>query len=296
MKILYAAGNRLGSYFQMERFLSSIKNQNHTIKLAAYRSSIGNTNVDYTLDCLLNFANPNANMSFNSNYTYYYKEIIRFAPDIIISDLEIYTSIIAIESKIKLWQASPVLLFYAFNSKLKNDIGIYRNYSYMFNANRGKKNYISYILNNSDKLFVLSHICDINDPPVLNNRYQWVRPEFVLSENIKTDYFIAAAKKSSTIIDKFKDKKSIIYAMDHNYVVNDCKFFISDGTETFLSDAFYNQKYCISYPRYDDIESIICSYTNEYYKLGSSQNIEQKPIHIKINDNIKFLSEHLQSI
>jgi hypothetical protein len=255
MKILYAAGNRPGSFHQMERFLQSVQRQNHTIKLAAYQSSIGDIFVDYTLDCLLNFTNINSNISFNSNYNYYYNEIKRFAPDLIISDFEIYTSIIAIEANIKLWIASPVLLFYALKKRLKDEIGIYKNYSYLFNAKSTKKNYIRYILHNSDKLFVMSHLCDLKNKPNLLYKYEWVRPEFILLDNAYT--------------------------------------IPSDGTETSLADAFYNQQYCISHPRYDDIESIICSFANAYYNLGSNVQTLPKQINIKIDDNVKFLSEYL---
>jgi hypothetical protein len=256
VKILYAAGNRPGSFLQMQRFLQSVKNQNHIIKLAAYKSSMGNLFIDYTLDCLLNFTNTNSNISFNSNYNYYYNEIRRFAPNLIISDFEIYTSIIAIETNIKLWIASPVLLFYALNKKLKDEIGIYKNYSYLFNAKSTKKNYIRYLLHNSDKLFIISHLCDFNKRPELLPKYEWVRPEFIL----------------------------------------DCNHSISDGTETLLADAFYNQKYCISRPKYDDIESIICSFANAYYNLGANSFGESKHIDIKIDDDVKFLSEHLKSV
>src|SRR5277367_870732 len=98
MKILYAAGNRSGSFFQMKRFLDTI--QNHTVKIAAYKKSSGNINIDYTLDALLNFSGHNENIAFNGNFIYYCKEIERFAHDLIISDFEIYTSIYAIEHNI----------------------------------------------------------------------------------------------------------------------------------------------------------------------------------------------------
>jgi hypothetical protein len=99
MKILYAAGNRLGSYYQLKRFLNSVSKQNHNIKIAAYKNSTGDLNTDYTLDCLLNFTSPHTTFSFNGNYTYYSNEIKRFNPDLIISDFEIYTSIIAAQNK-----------------------------------------------------------------------------------------------------------------------------------------------------------------------------------------------------
>lgn len=297
MRILYAAANRFGSFFQLERFLQSVKNQNNIIKIAAYKKSIGTLDIDYMLDALLNFTNPDAGLSFNGNYKYYYNEIKRFAPDLIISDCEIYTSIIALELNIKLWQVSPILLYNALPDKLKNIIPIYKNHAYLLSHNLLRKDYLNYIINSSDRKFVLSHLCDIETRPDLIKGYEWARPEFILGENdIKVDYLVSLAKDNKTIGKELKNK-SVIITNNYKQYINKCKIFISDGTAAFLADAFYNQKYCLSIPRYDDIETVIASYLNEYCAAGKivfdSFNIEVPNIKIHIDDGVRFISEDI---
>lgn len=314
MKILYAAGNRVGSIYQLKRFLDSIKNKKYTIKTAAYKLSMGNLNVDYNLDSLLNFTNPNT-ITFNGNYNYYYNEIKNFKPDLIISDFEIYSSIIAIELGIKLWQFSPILLFYALPQDIKVKLKVYKNYSYIFDYNIDKTAYYKNILNNSDKKLIPSHICDCFDEE-LNKGYEFVRPSFVLGENLNNyNSVIAMHNNNKDIINVFKNTNSALFSsytfekynklvvedidneFEYKNSLDNCNFVVSDGTPAFLADAFYNQKFCYSKPRYDDVESLTYSYINEYYGIGKVLNSlnfnEHKKLKIKINNDIKFLSEVL---
>lgn len=311
MKILYAAGNRLGSFYQLKRFLESVQGK-HTVKVAAYKISMGNLDIDYNLDSLLNFTNPK-NISFNGNYTYYHNEVKKFGPDLIISDMEIYSSILANELNIKLWQVSPVNLYHALENDVKNKISIYKNYSYLLESNHKRSEYINYILNNSDRKFVLSHLCDSPNRPRLINGYEWARPSFILGEGANNaTTVIVLAKNNKNIINDFKDKNSILFSpffyekynkiimedIDSNIYRNsfeNCEKYITDGTASFLADGFYNEKYCFSVPRYDDIETIIGSYMNEYCGIGKmSISGIQSLIDINIDDNTKFISEYLE--
>lgn len=314
MKILYAAGNRLGSYYQLKRFLDSVADKNHTVKVAAYKKSLGDQDVDYTLDCLLNFTNPDGPTSFNGNYAYYRNEIKRFNPDLVISDLEVYSSMLANELNIKLWQVSPLNLYYALNSKTKQNVGIHKNYSHLLESNHKRSEYINYALNYSSRKFVLSHLCDCENPPELIEGFEWARPSFVLGENIdKYHYVIALAKSNKKIIDEFKNKDSILLSpymfekydmmavadIDSDAYKNsleNCKIFITDGTAAFLADAFYNQKYAFSIPRYDDIETIIGSYMNEHCGIGKTDLGSTLQVNIKINENVKFISGYLDEL
>lgn len=312
MKILYAAGNRIGSFYQLKRFLGSVSKR-HTIKIAAYKKSMGDLDVDYNLDSLLNFTNPEG-ISFNGNYNYYANEIRRFAPDLIISDFEIYTSIMAGELKIKLWQFSPVNLYYALDAKTKQASGIHKYYSHLIESNHKKSDYINYILNNSDRKFVLSHLCDCAAAPSLIDGFEWVRPSFILGEGGSNfDNVIVLPKTNKKIIDEFKNKNSILFSPfyfekydrmlvaninsdDYALPLDNCKIFITDGTATFLADAFYNQKYCFSITRYDDIEAVIGSFMNEYCKLGKMDLGNSSTVEVTIDDNVKFISEHLEEV
>jgi hypothetical protein len=278
---------------------------------------MGNLDIDFNLDSNLNFTNPE-NISFNGNYNYYYNEVKKFSPDLIISDLDIYTSMIAIDLDVELWQASPLLLYYGMNEIDKRKIGIYKKYPFLFEGNHNRTQYINYIIKNSNKRFAVSHICDTENPIQLVENYEYVRPDFILgTEKEKTEYLISSFFNEKRIINKLKDKdanyfcsfyleffnklkmKDIYNEKEYSNYVASCKYFISDGSEYLLSDAFYNQLYCLCFPRYNDIESIICSSVNEY--LGLGENIRdvyniKRSINIKINDDVKFLSGHLEKL
>ena len=313
LKILYAAGNRIGAHFQLKRFLQSIQHKNYIIKTAAFKKSLGDLDVDYMLDSLLNFTNPEE-ISFNGNYSYYSNEIKRFAPDLIISDFEVYTSTIALELNIKLWQFSPINLYYGINNDVKYNLGIHKNYFFLLDSSPKRNGYILNLLNNSNRRFVLSHIGDSKYNNIISDNYEWVRPNFILGDGSKKiDYFLALSKTNKIIINELKNKNSLLFSsftLEHfddlkieNLLEEDqikehienCKYFISDGTATFAADAFYNQKYNIAYPRYDDIESVITSMVNKYCNFGCiSNNFNQSnKIEIELNEKIKFISEYL---
>jgi hypothetical protein len=273
MKIVYAAGNRGSSYFQMVRFLQSVAYQNHTIKLAAYKNSMGNLPVDYTLDSLLNFSESSQTISFNGNYNYLFNEIKRFGPDLIISDFEVFSSVIAIELSVNLWQFSSSLLYYGLKNEVKYNLGIHRDCGYLINNDKKTSSYIQHILKNSTRKFIVSHICDTSTKDIINDTFEWVRPNFITGDgNEKTDILAISTKPYQKII-SLLTSKSVMFSQPPFYdasnenrykeYLNKCKCVASDGTPVFLSDAFYNQKYCFSYPHSNNIESITGSYLKD---------------------------------
>lgn len=313
LKILYAAGNRLGSFFQLRRFLQSVQHKNYNIKVAAFKKSLGNLDADYMLDSLLNFTNPEE-ISFNGNYSYYSNEVKRFAPDLIISDFELYTSIISLELNIKLWQISPINLYYGLNNDVKYNLGIHKNYFYLLDSSHKRNGYITNILNNSNRRFILSHIGDTDKHNIISPDYEWARPSFILADGAaQIDYFLALPQSNKNIIHELKDKNSILFSSftkenfgsmitksllaerTYGEYIENCKYFVSDGTAAFAADAFYNQKYCISVPRYDDIETILTSMVNQYCGVGCISNnfTETNKVNIKVNEKVKFVSEYL---
>ena len=96
MKILYAANNNYSSRFQLFRFLENFSN-NHTLKISAYQKSCPpNVNIDFTLDPLLHYEDfDTITIKDNENFWIYFNLIKNFSPDIIISDLEVYTNFVA---------------------------------------------------------------------------------------------------------------------------------------------------------------------------------------------------------
>src|SRR5271155_1177897 len=109
MKILYAAGDNTNACTQLSRFVQAMPN--HQIKVAAYQqSSPKGMNIDWTLNCLLNVFT--GQIAENDNLKIYYDQIVYFAPDLIISDLEYFTSYLAGVGNIPLWQCSSSLINY----------------------------------------------------------------------------------------------------------------------------------------------------------------------------------------
>jgi hypothetical protein len=253
-RFLYVAGNREGSYEQLKRYLRLFKQPKHQFKIAGYKNSLKEINADYCLDALLNFTNPNGPISFNGNFAYYGKEISKFKPDLIISDFDIHTSIYAIDKGIPLWQVSPALLYYGMSESLKRSVGIHKYNSNLISGDRARHQYIKSILLNSQRKLVISHLCDIEHPPELSYGYEWCRPEFELSD-------LCGAE--------------------------------SNGTETSLSDVFYNGKYASMKLSQLDIETITGIYCNIHFELGQLEqnNKLSNTINININNNAKFLME-----
>ena len=313
MKILYAADNRIGSRFQLKRFIESIKYKNIDLRIAAYKRSLGDINADYMLDSLLNITNPEE-ISHNGNFYYYSKEIQRYAPDLIISDLEIYTSIIALDLNINLWQFSPNNLYYALPYNILYKLKIHKNYFHLVDGYHKKSNFFKNIINNSSRKFVLSHLADTEHNNLLSASFEWARPNFVLGDgNKKNNRLIVLPKFNKNLVDKLNNDDSVmvsffkhdnftgiknINTIEYFKYLDNCNCLITDGTAVFLADAFYNQKYCISVPRYDDIETILGSILNKYCGLGCllNDNIEYSNIDIRINDKVKFISEYLEEI
>jgi hypothetical protein len=189
LKILYAANNYNSSYYTLKRFVETYSKY-YSIKTSAYSKSIQDLNVNWTLDALLDFRGKSTGISFkNSNFALYVREISRFAPNLIISDVEPYTSYAALELGIPVWQVSPLLLYYG----VKHKTNLYKYYSGTFAKDGNKNQYINYIINNSDKKLILSHLGDLSNSPQLKDKYEWVRPNYEISNIINIDNSIGMA-------------------------------------------------------------------------------------------------------
>lgn len=296
MRILYAAGNYPSSYFQLERFVSTTKNLKHIIKIAAHKLPYYNFNVDYTLDCLLNFTDPKSDLSFNGNYNYYINEIKKFSPDLIISDYEVYTANIALELGIDLWNVSPMLLYHSLDKKDKYNLGIKKQYSYIFNAHHIRNKYINFIINNAKKNYIVSHFCDIGYDININN-FEWIRPDFILENNsIENKITYVSIKDNKQFI-----KHKSFYSSSRSYgeKLNACDFSCNDGSPYLLADSFYNQRFSNIIPRYEDIDSVLYSLMSAKLFTGEIMNdseMKNKDFKIKLNNHIMFLYEHLERL
>ena len=126
-KILYAASNNINSKIQLARFMQAVKDEPYIIKIAAYKNSSPSIHIDWTLDYLVNiFDNGRINLNDDSFRTYL-DQIKLYEPDLIISDLEYFTSYAANLLNITLWQCSSSIINFALSKKQKYNMGIFKN-------------------------------------------------------------------------------------------------------------------------------------------------------------------------
>jgi hypothetical protein len=135
MKILYAASENENAKIQLSRFLKAIEGKPHTIKVAAYKKSSPKVNIDWTLDCLKNIFKPDLVSLDNDNLSIYFEQVKYYKPDLIISDLEPYTSHVANLLGITLWQCSSSMVNFALTNDYKYNLGVFKRYSYLFSKN-----------------------------------------------------------------------------------------------------------------------------------------------------------------
>jgi hypothetical protein len=257
LKILYAADNRSTSFYTLKRFLDTYR-QYYDIKVAAYSKSIGNLNANWNLDALLDFTGKSKGITFkNTNFPLYVREVKRFSPNLIVSDVEVYTSYVGLELGIPVWQVSPLLLYYG----LPDKGSLYKYYSGILSKDVDRNKYINYLMSNSDKRFILSHVGDLPNRPTIDPAYEWLRP----------NYHTISAERN--VIDS-----------------------ISSGMH--FADAYFSGKQTIPHIDYNDAESIVTAEHN--YKYGLSiPPASSAYVHfpeITINSDVKFLSQHLRAL
>lgn len=323
LKILYAAGNSFNSRIQLQRFLQSTDNK-YIIKIAAYKkSSPINTNIDWTLDCLLNIFKPDLLSLDNDNFQTYYQQIKYFNPDLIISDMEYYSSYIANVLNITLWQCSSLLINYAVKNKY--NLGLSKNYAHILHSKPIENQRYINIIHNSNCNFVYSHFGDLDSPPILKEGFEWIRPyhsvgkHFITCKHNLVAAMYGSNKKVLSLLKKYDDSVYFTNCYQENYPnillkdidneqeyfcnLKNSSLFICEGQTSFLADAFYNGKYSVVLPNYNDIECIVNSTFSKHYNLSTSIYNCDDDISLFINKDIKydkkdikFLHERLEEI
>lgn len=319
MKILYAAGNNASAKIQLSRFLTAVQDKPYTIKIAAYKKSSPNVSVDWTLDCLLNIFKPNHISIENENFEIYYEQIKSFAPDLIISDLEYFTSYIANTLNITVWQCSASLTNYALSRRAKYDLGVFKNHAYTFSRNPLQVQRLTNIIENADKKLVYSHYGDMEAAPQLKEHCEWVRPYHQIGKiSIPCQHNLVGITPASNkrVIDILKKQSDCVlftesYAEEYaglqvkdirneeEYFCNlhNSKALICEGQTSFLADAFYNNKPSVIYTNFDDTECILNSIISEKFKLSTSSVEEIKQINkLQLNEHILYLHEKIERI
>ena len=300
-----------------------MKNTPHQIKIAAYKnSSPKNVSIDWTLDALLNIYKPELLSLNNDNLAIYFEQIKSFAPDLVITDLEYFTSYLASQMNIPIWQCSSSLIQYALAPEEKYDLGLFKYYAHSLNRDTDRTQRTINIIDNSNSNFVYSHYGDTAQPPTLRNGFQWIRPYHqVYRVSAVCEHLVVAGlsknnKKLLDILGKYPD--SVVFmdsdaekyqnlrvkdiGIEDEYYCNlrNCLHFVCQGQASFLADAFYNAHFSIIYPDYEDTESIINSHLSK--KLGLGDVVYQGlgrtfEMSLPVYDHsIKYLDEKIKEL
>ena len=296
MKILYAAGDSSNSKICLERFHNVISNNeklnnNLLIKYSVFKKSKPYFDIDWCLDCLFDIQRPDHfKLSDNDNLSIYYDQVKYFNPDLIISDLEFFSSYIGGVLNIPVWQCSSSLLNEGLQKTEKYNIGFHKKYSFLYNKKTDTKNVIINSILNSENNFVYSHFGDIDTPPKLKSNFQWIRPYFLVGKKNKLcSHNIVAAlsnftnkkifeelyhKDDTIIFSLFKEEfgnfqiKSIYDYQEYICNLYNSNYYITQGQSNFLADAYYNGKYSFIYPDFNDIECLANSMFSEKFKFA----------------------------
>jgi hypothetical protein len=324
IKIVYAASNTYSAKLQLERFVAETIDKPYTIKLAAYKkSSPSNISIDWTLDCLYNMFRQGHISTDNQNFEIYYNHIKSFDPDLIISDLEYFTSHIANTLNTKLWQCSSSLINFALTKEEKHTLGLYNQFAILIYRNPVHYDRQVNMINNSDDNFIYSYLGDAKQLNI-QEKYQWIRPYHLIGKKSKLSQhdIVGATIENNQNILKFlhKTSDSVLFSEnyyekytniiskelhnDEEYISNlyNSTFFVNGGQSSFLADAYYNKKFSFIIPDYNDLECIINSVVSDRYGLGrvihdpDTCDLEIPNINILYDNDVKFLHERIDEL
>ena len=323
MKILLALNDREDAKIFAHRFISAISSKNYSLKIAAYnKSTTYGMPIDYNLESLKYIYNAKFRSFTGTPLETYYNQIKHFNPDIIISDMELYTSHIAKLLNIKIWQVSPLLLHYSTPLAAKAQIGFFAQYQYFFLLGFELSEIIRNCIYNADKRFVYSHFGDANVFNIEKN-FEWVRPYHNIGKvSLPCSHNIVSAvyhndKKLINYMKQYKDGVLFSIFTDENYYdisikniydadeyfcnIKNSHFILSQGYSSFLADAFYNEKHVLLLPNYMEHECTQNSLYSAYFGTGTICNEDMHlesiaPKKVVYDNNIKFLHEHLENL
>lgn len=297
-----------------------MSSRSHIIKVAAYNDP----GSDWNLTALLNMLKPD-HISFNNdNLRLYYEQVMHFKPDLIISDLEPFTSYVAQVSNLRIWQVSPELLYYGTPQAEKSKLSIYKSYSYIFSQNIRQQQQTWNFLHSADRRLIYSHLGDSDLMSSIRPEFEWVRPLYVTGKSSKAcQHQIVAAmmRNDKPVIDfikhyedgvvftTFLDErhegvilKDVRQLHEYGCNVRNSDLFVCTGHADFLADAYYNDKHALILPKFKESECIVNSIYAEHYGLGTilydkkAQSFNVSGPRPKLQDNIKSLPEMIEEI
>jgi len=327
LKILYAAANNENAKIQLARFMKAMEGKPYSIKVAAYKlSSPQNTSIDWTLDCLQNIFKPEHVTLDNDNFITYYNQVKYYNPDLIISDMEYYTSEIATSLGTAIIQCSSSLINFAFTNEYKYDLGVFKTYAILFNKNPLHTQRMVNILDNSNCNYIYSHFGDCEAPPNIKPGYSWVRPYHSVGKvAVPCQHNVVAGtlgsnKQLITLLRPYADSicftdfqgetfanpiiKDIGNMEEYFCNLKNCNLFACAGQTSFLADAFYNGKYSAVFTNLEDPECVVNSTISKRLNLSSSiYNVSEDLLPLMnnqvksiTNEKIKFLHEIIEEL
>jgi hypothetical protein len=326
LKILYAASNHVSAKIQLARFMKAMEGKPYIIKVAAYKKSSPQINIDWTLDCLLNIYKPDHISLENDNFPIYFEQVKYFAPDLIISDLEYFTSYIANVLNITLWQCSSSMINFALNHEEKYNLGLFKHYSFLSNKNSLYIQRLVNIIDNSNYNLVYSHFGDTANPPKLKDNFEWVRPYHSIGkESIPCRHNVVAAtldsnKKLISLLKRYPDSvvfspfpheeyrnlllKDIGNETEYACNLKNSNLFVCEGQTSFLADAFYNNKHSVIMTNFKELECVINTTFSERMKFGTAiydsaldlNSLMGYEMESRYNDQISFLHERIEEL
>lgn len=308
MKILYAAGTRKHACVQMERIIKHLS-PTFEIKIAAFLGPLISF-ANWNLNALRNFLDPDTIPFKGENYEIYADQVKSFAPDLILSDLESYTSVIGIDLGIPVWQINPVLTYYGLSISDKIKLKI-KNYNKIFTQISGslpeeENRILSHIIKKSERKLAYSHFGDLGFK--LISGYDWIRPFHVLGKESKMCQHEAVSicpyedKNLIKICNKFKDpvifgfNKDINNQIEYACNLKNAERFYTNGISDYCADAYYNGKYNFIVSNLGQDESSLNMIMSTKTKIGipiDTEIKETKTVIPNFNQNIKDLKGEL---
>lgn len=318
LKILYALSDNSESVEICRRFLEATSEKNYIIKIAAYYNHSMPFFVDWNLEACDKFYGRRSLSFDNENLRIYFNQVKNFNPDLIICDLEKYTTYIASVFDFKIWQVSSIFQHRA----LKNKLPIRKYYTDSFNRifSLENRSITNAIIRSNDTNFAYTYLGDYSGDINLDPSYNLIRPYFYLgqkstpckhnsvltTENIKAINF-AKNYSDAVVFSKFNEDynnlivKNYYNSSDYSCNVYNANYTIGDGDINFLADSFYNRKFSFLFPNFNNLNNIINSFSAQYFNLGkvlfksNKINIENiiKNFNLKINDRYCFLHEKI---
>lgn len=317
-KILYAISDSPESVETCRRFLEACLHKNYKIKIAAYY----NVNMPFFIDWNLNSLKPIfGHKTFdNDNLRIYYDQIKAYSPDLIITDIEEYTSYIATQMNIPIWNVSSLFSYLMIN-KTRNNLNKISNYYKSIIDNHIINNKITLFKSNSDKNIAYTYLCDYSGNYTLKEEYDIVRPyHYTGSYNRACEYNITSAAEKMQAINFIKNYNDCVLFMKNdedrysglfikNYYtssdyacnIHNSKYIVSDADINYIADAFYNNKYSFIFTNHKSINSIINGQLAQYLDMATclynDKKIDMQNFTLKvkpsINNKYVFLHEKI---